>query len=235
MRLTDLFILPVAALWQQKGRTLLTTLGVVFGAFVLAASLSIGTGVQETIARESHRSNFARRVEVHPRWNPAPAKADADVKVAGAMTEARRERIGKSLAEQKQAANRNPVEIALTRRRLDAIAELPHVESMIPLVHNDGFAVLGGKAENVQIVSARPSDESIRRRIVAGRSFDGPAQRGAVISEFLAYRLGAYPNGASVRRKDASLPPLNVYSLCSIIARRPSARTGPAGRPAAGP
>ena len=51
MRLTDLLILPVAALWQQKMRTMLTILGVVFGAFVLAASLSIGQGVQERIAR----------------------------------------------------------------------------------------------------------------------------------------------------------------------------------------
>lgn len=190
MRWTDLLILPVAALWQQKGRTLLTTLGVVFGAFVLAASLSIGTGVQETIARESRRSNVTRRVEVSPKWNPAFAKPDADVKVAGAMTEARRERIRKSLAELKQSANPDRVHIALTRRRLDAIAKLPHVESLIPIVYNNGFAVLGDKVENVQIVSARPGDESIRRRIVAGRGFDASAQRAVVISEFLAYRLG---------------------------------------------
>ena len=190
MRFTDLLILPVAALWQQKGRTLLTTLGVVFGAFVLAASLSIGTGVQETIERESHRSNVARRIEVYAKWNPAFAKVAAVVKVAGAMTEARRERIGKSIAELKQSENPDPVHIGLTRQRLDAIAKLPHVESLVPLVYNGGFAVLGGKAEGVQIVSARPSDESIRRRIVAGRTFDATNERGAVISEFLAYRLG---------------------------------------------
>ena len=70
MRLTDSLILPVAALWQQKLRTLLTTLGVVFGAFVLAASLSIGEGVQETIDRESHRSEVSRRIEVFPKWKP---------------------------------------------------------------------------------------------------------------------------------------------------------------------
>src|ERR1700722_12370593 len=69
VRLTDLLILPVAALWQQKLRTLLTTLGVVFGAFVLAASLSIGEGVQETIDRESHRNEISRMVQVFPNWN----------------------------------------------------------------------------------------------------------------------------------------------------------------------
>ena len=69
MRLTDLLTLPLAALWQQKTRTLLTTLGVVFGAFVLAASLSIGQGVQETIDRETHRSEISRRIDVSPMWN----------------------------------------------------------------------------------------------------------------------------------------------------------------------
>ncbi len=70
VRLIDLLTLPVTALWQQKLRTLLTTLGVVFGAFVLAASLSIGEGVQETIDRESHRQDISRRVQVFPNWNP---------------------------------------------------------------------------------------------------------------------------------------------------------------------
>ena len=191
MRWNDLLILPVAALWQQKGRTLLTTLGVVFGAFVLAASLSIGTGVQETIERESHRSNIARRIEVFSKWNPAPTKADAaEVKVEGTMTAARRERIRASLAERKQAENPNRVQFDLTRKRLDTIAKLPHVESMIPLVYNNGFAVLGDKVEGVQIVSARPTDEALRHRIVAGRTFDSTTQRAVVISEFLAYRLG---------------------------------------------
>ena len=78
VRLTDLLTLPLAALWQQKVRTLLTTLGVVFGAFVLAASLSIGEGVQETIDRESHRSEISRRIEVFPKWNPVSPTADSD-------------------------------------------------------------------------------------------------------------------------------------------------------------
>ena len=94
MRLTDLLVMPVAALWQQKMRTMLTTLGVIFGAFVLAASLSIGEGVQETIVRESHRSDVSRRVDVFAKWNPVASKAEADdVKVEGTMSDARRERL----------------------------------------------------------------------------------------------------------------------------------------------
>src|SRR5580700_6630204 len=47
MRLSDMCSLPLAALWQQKVRTALTTMGVVFGAFVLTASLSTNQGVQD--------------------------------------------------------------------------------------------------------------------------------------------------------------------------------------------
>src|SRR5262249_7657047 len=53
VRVADILGLALSALWQQKARTLLTTVGVVFGSFVLAATLSVGQGVQETIDRES--------------------------------------------------------------------------------------------------------------------------------------------------------------------------------------
>ena len=91
MRVNDLLGLPVAALWQQKSRTAMTTLGVVFGAFVLAASLSINQGVQQTIDRESRRGDVLRRINVYT--GGGTAAPDKEVPVAGQMSEARRERI----------------------------------------------------------------------------------------------------------------------------------------------
>jgi putative ABC transport system permease protein len=191
VRLTDLLILPVAALWQQKLRTLLTTLGVVFGAFVLAASLSIGEGVQEMIDRESHRQDISRRVQVFPNWNPVRANSDSrDLKVEGNLTDARRERIRKSLAELTQRFNQSQVRTELSRGRLNKIAALPHVSRLVPLVRDSGFALLGKRSAGVQVLSARPDDEACRRRIVAGRFFDAPDQSAVVVSEVLAYRLG---------------------------------------------
>ena len=106
------------------------------------------------------------------------------------MTDARRDRIRKSLAELTQRTNRSQVRTELSRERLNKIAALPHVSRLVPLVYNSGFALLGKKSEGVQILSARPDDEACRRRIVAGRFFDAPDQRAVVVSEFLAYRLG---------------------------------------------
>ena len=140
MRLTDLLTLPLAALWQQKTRTLLTTLGVVFGAFVLAASLSIGQGVQETIDRESHRSEISRRIDVSPKWNFGTERADSnDLKVEGNMTDARRARLRKSLQQLKERFSMARVMTALTRERMAQLAALPNVNRLVPLVRNDGL------------------------------------------------------------------------------------------------
>jgi putative ABC transport system permease protein len=68
MRVADLIGLSLGALRQQKVRTVLTTLGVVFGTFVLVVSLSLGDGVQRTIERESRRHANLRRVDVYPQW-----------------------------------------------------------------------------------------------------------------------------------------------------------------------
>src|SRR5436190_15780662 len=69
MRWRDILNLSISALWQQKVRTLLTMTGVLFGAFVLAASLAIGQGVQNAIARIVRENEILRRVEAYPRWN----------------------------------------------------------------------------------------------------------------------------------------------------------------------
>src|SRR3954471_21248100 len=100
VRWIDLLRLPLASLGQQKMRTCLTTLGVVFGAFVLAASLSIDEGVQQTIERESSRGDVSRKVTAFPKGRQARTRAADDVKVDGRMSPDRRERIREVLANQ---------------------------------------------------------------------------------------------------------------------------------------
>ncbi|APW61172.1 ABC transporter permease [Paludisphaera borealis] len=188
MRLSDLLTLPFASLRRQPLRTVLTTLGVVFGAFVLAASLSIGQGVQETIDRETRRNGVARRVDVSPAWKPAAPKPDEPV--AGAMTDARRDRLRKAIADATPWYNRQDDRVKLTRERLNTLAAMPHVETMTPILNLGAFAVLGEKSQFTGLASARPTDEALRRRIIAGRLFNAPDERGLVVSELLAYRLG---------------------------------------------
>jgi putative ABC transport system permease protein len=189
VRLSDLLSMPLASLRRQTLRTLLTTLGVVFGAFVLAASLSIGQGVQETIDRESHRSDVARRVDVFPKWKTVAPKLEEPV--SGAMTDDRRDRLRKAIAETTAWYNNQTDNfVKLTHERLEKLAAMPHVGKMTPIVNLESFAVRGEKSEVARLASARPNDEALGRRIVAGRFFNAPDERGVIVSELLAYRLG---------------------------------------------
>src|SRR5438105_15116499 len=95
MRAADILGLALSVLYQQKLRTLLTMLGVLFGTFVLVASLAVGRGVQDTVQREWTRFRELRRIEVRPRYQAAqpPDVSQEEFQVRGAMSDAKRERL----------------------------------------------------------------------------------------------------------------------------------------------
>src|SRR5260370_40076003 len=94
MRLADLIGLALGALWQQKARTVLTTLGVLGGAFVLVISLSLGQGIQKTIEREGGRNANLRRINVWPHWRAQEEDLPAEqLQVKGEMSEEKRQRL----------------------------------------------------------------------------------------------------------------------------------------------
>jgi putative ABC transport system permease protein len=197
VRLADILGLSLAALWQQKVRTLLTTLGVVFGSFVLAASLSINQGVQETIERESRRSDRLRQIDVRPGWESAEADLPAaELRVQGEMSDARRKRIREALVGRKLRFRPGGPRVPLTRDRLRAVAGIEHVEAVVPSVHLNGWAVLGRQAVRADAVSAKPDHAGLRKRVLAGRFFDAADERSALVSEFLLYQWGVTDEAA---------------------------------------
>ena len=190
MRWIDLLQFPLVSLGQHKMRTILTTLGVVFGAFVLAASLSIDEGVQRTIERESNKGDVARKVTVFPGWLRTEAKAADDVVVAGRMSPERRERIRKVLAERARQDDPVQEQVDLTRDRFEALARLPHVRLMVPIVGGRVVATLGNRPEEASVSSGAGEDPEFRDRVVFGRTFDSEDERSVLLSEMFAHRIG---------------------------------------------
>lgn len=190
MRWIDLLGLPLASLGQQKMRTCLTTLGVVFGAFVLAASLSINEGVQITIERESSKGDVARKVTVSPGWRSTETKAKDDVTVSGRMAPDRRERIHKVLAERARHGGAGQEQVTLTQERLETLSRIPHVRRMIPIVGGPVIATLGNRPEDASVSSGAGEDPEFRKRVVAGRPFNSDDERSVLLSEMFAYRIG---------------------------------------------
>ncbi len=192
MRWLDLLRFPLASLGRHKMRTCLTTLGVVFGAFALAASLSIDEGVQQTIERESSKGDAARKVTVYSGRRPARGKSRpaAEVKVTGRMSPERRERIHKVLAERARQGEADQEQIKLTQERLDMLARLPHVRRAIPIVSEMVVATLANRPEHVSVSSGAGEDPEFRKRIVFGRAFESDDERSVLISEMFAHRIG---------------------------------------------
>jgi putative ABC transport system permease protein len=164
----------------------MTTLGVVFGSFVLAASLSIGQGVQDTIERESHRSDYLRRITVHPQWRSADSDPSSDVSpIPGKMSAAKRERIRRAVRE-----HTSRKQVAVTQEKMSQMAALEHVEAVVPVFWQSGYAIVDQQSQLTAVAGARPQDSDCRRRLVAGRVFDTASEPAALVSEFLLYRWG---------------------------------------------
>lgn len=190
MRWIDLLRFALASFGHQKLRICLTTLGVIFGAFVLAASLSINEGVQRTIERESSKGDISRKVTVYPGWRAVKRKPAKDVKVAGRMAPDRRERLRKVLAEQARQGDARQEQVNLTRSRLETLSRIPHVVRMVPIVGSGVVATLGNRPEDASVSSGAGETPEIRKRIVFGRSFKSDDERSVLLSEMFAHRIG---------------------------------------------
>jgi putative ABC transport system permease protein len=191
MRFADLIGLSLGALRQQKARTVMTTLGVVFGAFVLVVSLSLLEGVQETIQRESGRNVNMRRVEVWPMYAAKEGDLPPEqVAVKGEMSEEKRQRLHQALVEQQLRYSRAGPRVPLDRERLHALAKLDHVEAVTPLFQQFGWAMYKGQALPAGTCSAEIDNPYYRNRLVAGNFFQTPDERSVVVSEYLLYQFG---------------------------------------------
>jgi len=194
MRVSDMLIFAVSTLWQQKARTLLTTLGVVFGSFVLAASLSINKGVQRTIDRFVEQNDALRKVDVHPDWAAVEdAATDAQIAaISGAMSDATRQRLQKALKRRLAQYRNNQPKVQLNDAMLKRLSELPHVDAVVPSFYQFGFVEVDGASQPTDVCAVRQNDEACRQRLLAGRLFEAPQERSAMVTELLLYRLGLF-------------------------------------------
>lgn len=190
MRFNDLIRLAFAALWQQKLRTVLTTLGVLFGSFVLLASFAVRIGVDERIVEESARFRQLREIRVYSGEGEKPSKPVEKINVVGKMSDARRERLRADIKRYREwyspAETRSPI----TLERVNELRKLPHVHAVRPLLTVHCRAVLGKSAEYVQVLSATPGQPGFAERVIAGTYLTGVDTQEVVVSEYLLYRLG---------------------------------------------
>jgi putative ABC transport system permease protein len=191
MRFADLLRLALSALFQQKVRSVLTTLGVVFGTFVLVVSVAVGRGVQDTVIREYSRFGDLRKVQVNPDW-PSGEKGvpEKELRIDGKMSDTKRERLRQEAARRWRFSHRLTPEVKLTAERVAELGRMEHVVSAVPTSLWNARALLGSRREPATVMAAPPSNAHLRGRVVAGAFFPPSGGGGVLVSEYLLYRLG---------------------------------------------
>ena len=197
MRPSDILSLSLWALYQQKLRTLLTTLGVAGGCFVLVFTLAMGRGVQETIVREYSRYAGLRQIDVHPNYQPPTTAEDTEkIEVPGVMSAEKRGRLRQEILRH-GTRNREPTAVTrLTPDCLRRLREIPHVKAVVPAVDLAARAALGDRLEDVAVHSAPPDNQHLRARVISGDFLSETTGDAAVVTEYLLYRLGVTDDAA---------------------------------------
>jgi putative ABC transport system permease protein len=199
LRPIDLLLTSLGALFQQKVRTALTVLGIVIGTFVLVVCLSVGSGVREAALREFRRHDQLRQIVVHPGYGGGDVGIPPEeLVIKGDMSDAKRERLRQSLIEHYNRRHARQPKVALTKERLEELARLDHVTSVVPVFQQSVRASLGGKGESVFATGTAPDNRHVRRRLIAGEPFTTPADRSVLVTEYLLYRWGI-PGDEEVR------------------------------------
>jgi putative ABC transport system permease protein len=198
LRLADILAFALTALKRQRGRTLLTLLGVVLGAFTLFVSLSLGKGVKDTAMREIRRHHQLREIEVWPARqyvvSPIP---DSLLEFPGDMSDERRERLREVIRRNWNAEHgKRIIQHALTRDRLAALAALDHVEKVVPHIVMDYHAIFEDKAQDTLVYSLPADNTALLDRLVAGDGFTSDSDHSVLVHEYLLYRWGFHDEAA---------------------------------------
>jgi putative ABC transport system permease protein len=203
MRTADLFRLALAALWQQKTRTVLTTIGVTLGSCMLAFSLSIGQGVQDAMDRQFRARGDFRRIAVYAARVPADADETgippSAIEVKGEMSAEKRQRIRKLLAREWHSLNTHRPPVPLNRDLIDRINGIQHVESVNPIFYEAGRMVVGDRSISASIRPFATAQMKDSRQIVAGAMPSSDDEKSILVHEFLLYQLGIRDDAALAR------------------------------------
>jgi putative ABC transport system permease protein len=187
VRFADILRFAFGALGQQKVRTLLTTLGVILGTFVLVASLAIGLGVRNKVMSLFQRNDQLRRIEVTPGVEEEEI-SESELPSEDLVTEEKRERIRDALMRLRNFSGQRKVKTPLTREALAEVASLDHVVRVVAPVGLPGRIHFDTRSEDIVTFSLPPDNRRMRDRLIAGDGFQSADERSVILNEFLLYR-----------------------------------------------
>jgi putative ABC transport system permease protein len=187
VRAADILRFAIGAMFQQKVRTFLTTLGVFLGTLVLVGSLSVLIGVRAKVLSLFQRNDQLRKIEVHP--NYALDEPDAPgPEVKGNVSEEKRERLREALIRHRNMTRQRGPKTPLTQDKLAALEKLEHVVKVTPQIEMPSRIHFDERSESVGTFALPPDNPRMLNRLIAGSAFSSADAREIVVNEFLLYR-----------------------------------------------
>jgi putative ABC transport system permease protein len=191
LRGADLLGLAFSGLRQQKVRTILTIVGVVIGTFALVLSVSVGRGVDRAIFALLHGEDRIRKIGLFERYEiPADAVPAEKLEPKGSMSDAKRRRISSALLRTWTRRHTHKPLARLNGQGVERVRALEHVVNVEPIVDVRGTASLDGKDADALATSSNSGGRYLQNRLLAGRVLTPDDDHGAVIHEYLLYRMG---------------------------------------------
>lgn len=197
MRLGQLTRFVGGALLRQKGRTLLTLVGVAVGATSLAFTLSLGLGLRAMIDREFEGRASFWEVTVMPASRGA-ATPEADippdrVAVPPEITGERRERLRNSLVRGYQQSHPRTPPRPLTAADLDALGAHPEVVGVWASLGTNGTLAFDGDESPrapAYVTTRRYDRARLQPRVVQGTLPASDGGDGVLLGEGVLLKLG---------------------------------------------
>ncbi|MBO0697567.1 MAG: ABC transporter permease [Zavarzinella sp.] len=194
MRTRDLLLAGLSSLRRQKLRTTLTTLGVTIGIATLVASVAVGVGVRRIVEDGFKRERRLREITVYPGYDRGESDEFAGIpsdvlRVEGQMSEARRDRIRKRLAQDWRRQHTRPAPNPLTPDRLRQFEQWEHVVSAEPDLTESVRVSFRGQIIPADCAGFQGHTDRLPAVLDFGRA---PAEGTdeAIVHEFLLYRWG---------------------------------------------
>src|SRR5262245_31332221 len=200
MRNADLLRMALAALWQQKTRTVLTTLGVTLGACMLTFSLSIGQGVQDALNKQFRAHDDLRRIQVYGgrgmRDHDEAGVPPEAIDVKGEMSDEKRARIRAQLVRRWRDLNGRRAPIPLNRDTIQKLQQIDHVAKVEAGFFEPGRLFIGNRVGTPIIRPVPVANRGLRMQLVTGAIPPADSSRAILAHEFLLYQIGLRDDAA---------------------------------------
>ena len=194
MRPRDLLLAGLDSLRRQKLRTTLTILGVTIGIATLVASVAVGVGVRRIIEDGFKREHRLREITIYPGYDRGAdeyAGVPSDVlRVEGAMSPDREERIRKRLAREWRRQHTVPAPRPLTPARLHEFTTWDHVIAVEPDLRESARLAFAGQVLFGDVSGFDGDSGKLGAVLQFGRP-PAPGTDELIAHEFLLYQWGA--------------------------------------------